>query len=1482
MAKQATKNQQPAQKTPVPNVRPRPSDEELEKKFRENGPPLDPKDDFETQFNKLKKHYEDVFGNEPATDGELGAVYEVTRGQFKAAKRPYPRPHEVDPYMKVDPDYGIADVEKFAPGWRDGKISNNEWKKLFELLGVDNTKDAQEALDQLKSEEDELKSADPGGNADLKNISARSTKRKEQRSSPPSDKFDVRRHIEEVQGKDDPYNRGPRKYPPGIYEQFEKQARDEEEKRLGRPLTGNESYGLDVWAKVHQHYDKKYKDDLDYWKYRLGFIHNYTRPGDEKYIKQQLDELLKQLDASGSSIRNDVEKMARARAAELLDEHGKHNEYWNFYANRKDEINKEKGLDQEPNVYPPGFDFKNNPNVKGWRETWSQAQKDADAYMDKKYGQDPAYWRKLLEKEKHTLRFGPGGADINSGGSLTLNDFAGFDQKKLAEILNRMRAAGADKFADEIKKRGAGAMQELKNEEDNRLKGTLGELDKLSPNWRRGEFPKDENDLKELDEWLGVDIDYDDYNDPAKRFEQDSQRRQAIEDMLEKEHPDWKEGRDKQKSSPPPAPTLPPYTPRRSEPLAPPPGPPKPLPQDDLRSPDFRPPEGGFIETVPERGPQKINDLPGAADDDRAGRTDAEMEIDNAILDHAKDRQLKDVPGPEHEQLKSYLGARGHDPRLIDERLNSLKQIEMRGWSDSANKDTDGQVDATPLPTEQGVEPGMDLPHEGDPSIESQFREQYHGRQMAAAHDFLDEIAPPEVTTAALTSGTSQRPTDPRIKPQQERTKDPFRERELQTPQPRQPLDNGLVPNDMPLEPADNIDPDGTGSDPLNSGEGTVQLASAKSQKPTNNERWLNPYEWRRANPNADWNDYFSKYFGYNQNQSERDQEIDTTPPQYKEEVDKFFSYRGENGGTIPFDKFKEIFPDATREQWKEWKKKDEEMGPSGDPDEDYDAYREHGLKQGRPPLSKDQFLRERPKSIPETPQEREEFEKLMTPEELKKYRELQLVPPFSDPGYYWDLDLTQDRALHEWRKRNPEKVWPQLPKAPAPEEGWPPGYQGSSLETGDGEVQETAARSRRRQQYDRNDTSLDAIMGDKKFMKDVRRRMGEIGDYMREKSDEKGEAHDEDLIKSRQKEYVLRMLLTEKGARAFRKKFGRDLTGDEDDMLGDSVERRLRNLGIGKGEEDLFRNLLEDNDRRQDTGERDAPRKTSLDEPGGADDAGAKSIMEPSLFERSMGMTLPKGTFLSDDNVLVDKDWKPIPITRRPNLLPITKNAETGEVEMAWPKLLDILGLVGPLPGGAATESGVTLGARAIQSKTPAAFQKIAIPRLTTEGWENLQKRNISYDAYEMANSVLLAAKNDLDTALESMKTFLKPGHATNQTKKRILGNPSELQLSGTLERRQIVSQQALSLLELMKAGEQFQTVREATAAVGRRPVGGAAQKQYQAPSSPEVDAMRKARALDEDAKLAAKPKKRARQRPDGDMDEGNVGGIKSKPYIW
>lgn len=84
-----------------------------------------------------------------------------------------------------------------------------------------------------------------------------------------------------------------------------------------------------------------------------------------------------------------------------------------------------------------------------------------------------------------------------------------------------------------------------------------------------------------------------------------------------------------------------------------------------------------------------------------------------------------------------------------------------------------------------------------------------------------------------------------------------------------------------------------------------------------------------------------------------------------------------------------------------------------------------------------------------------------------------------------------------------------------------------------------------------------------------------------------------------------------------------------------------------------------------------------------------SRALIEPDLLTQMQGgytqSQLPQGAILQDDGSIVDERGAPWPITRRPNVLPFTVDAATGQLTWAMPRALD---LVGALQGGPAVQA--------------------------------------------------------------------------------------------------------------------------------------------------------------------------------------------------
>ncbi len=63
----------------------------------------------------------------------------------------YAPPRAVQPFDEMSDDKErLIDLDRIAPKWREGEIDNKQWQKVFDLLDVDNVRDAEEELDRLR------------------------------------------------------------------------------------------------------------------------------------------------------------------------------------------------------------------------------------------------------------------------------------------------------------------------------------------------------------------------------------------------------------------------------------------------------------------------------------------------------------------------------------------------------------------------------------------------------------------------------------------------------------------------------------------------------------------------------------------------------------------------------------------------------------------------------------------------------------------------------------------------------------------------------------------------------------------------------------------------------------------------------------------------------------------------------------------------------------------------------------------------------------------------------------------------------------------------------------------------------------------------------------------------------------------------------------------------------------------------------------
>ncbi len=126
------------------------------------------------------------------------------------------------------------------------------------------------------------------------------------------------------------------------------------------------------------------------------------------------------------------------------------------------------------------------------------------------------------------------------------------------------------------------------------------------------------------------------------------------------------------------------------------------------------------------------------------------------------------------------------------------------------------------------------------------------------------------------------------------------------------------------------------------------------------------------------------------------------------------------------------------------------------------------------------------------------------------------------------------------------------------------------------------------------------------------------------------------------------------------------------------------------------------------------------------------------SIDESFAGHYVPEGAaFQNDAGEYLDKDMNVLPVTRKPTVLPATKNPVTGEVEAAMPGVLDILTTPGGTSGRVAS---LTAGARLPRRRIP----------MTKEEEEALTVRN---EPKEMPTEAELA--RSLDELAESSRNY-------------------------------------------------------------------------------------------------------------------------------
>ncbi len=105
---------------------------------------------------------------------------------------------------------------------------------------------------------------------------------------------------------------------------------------------------------------------------------------------------------------------------------------------------------------------------------------------------------------------------------------------------------------------------------------------------------------------------------------------------------------------------------------------------------------------------------------------------------------------------------------------------------------------------------------------------------------------------------------------------------------------------------------------------------------------------------------------------------------------------------------------------------------------------------------------------------------------------------------------------------------------------------------------------------------------------------------------------------------------------------------------------------------------------------------------------------------ESIAGHYTPEGAVsITDGNEYLDKDGKVLPVTRKPTILPYTRNAATGEGELAMPSILDTVNTIGSPTKGAATLGAgfVRRGAKAKKAgPIEDDFAEFDVPGLTKQ----------------------------------------------------------------------------------------------------------------------------------------------------------------------
>lgn len=95
------------------------------------------------------------------------------------------------------------------------------------------------------------------------------------------------------------------------------------------------------------------------------------------------------------------------------------------------------------------------------------------------------------------------------------------------------------------------------------------------------------------------------------------------------------------------------------------------------------------------------------------------------------------------------------------------------------------------------------------------------------------------------------------------------------------------------------------------------------------------------------------------------------------------------------------------------------------------------------------------------------------------------------------------------------------------------------------------------------------------------------------------------------------------------------------------------------------------------------------------------------SWYESTEGRYYPpEARYIGDDGTFYDAEMKPIPQQRKPDVLPLTKDPTTGEIQPAMPGILDMVNTIGSPASGAAT-----LGAGFVRRPPPGLGHNLGPP---------------------------------------------------------------------------------------------------------------------------------------------------------------------------